>query len=34
VIKKVIKAAVIAGALALLIDSIPDIKRYLEIRSM
>jgi hypothetical protein len=34
VIKRLIKAAVIAGALALVIQSVPDIKRYLEIRSM
>jgi hypothetical protein len=34
VIKRLIKAAVIATVLALVIQSAPDIKRYLEIRSM
>ena len=31
---RLIKAAVIAAVLALVIDSLPDIKRYLEIREM
>jgi hypothetical protein len=31
---RLIKAAVIAAVLALVIDSLPDIKRYLEIRDM
>jgi hypothetical protein len=29
-----IKAAVIAAVLALVIDTLPDIKRYLELREM
>lgn len=29
-----IKAAIIAAVLATVIDSLPDIKRYLEIREM
>jgi hypothetical protein len=31
---KIVKAAVIAAVLALVIDSLPDIKRYLELREM
>lgn len=31
---RLIKAALIAAALALVIDSLPDIKRYLELREM
>jgi len=31
---RLIKAAVIAMVLAAVIDSLPDIKRYLEIREM
>jgi hypothetical protein len=31
---RLVKAAIIAGVLALIIDSLPDIKRYLEIRDM
>jgi len=31
---RLIKAAVVAVVLALVIDSLPDIKRYLEIREM
>ena len=31
---RLIKAAVIAAVLALVVDSLPDIKRYLEIRDM
>jgi len=33
-LSRLVKAAVIAGILALVIDSLPDIKRYLEIRDM
>lgn len=33
-LSRLIKAAVIAAVLALVIDSLPDIKRYLEIRDM
>ena len=33
-LSRLVKAAVIAGILALVIDSLPDIKRYLEIRAM
>jgi len=33
-LSRLVKAAVIAGVLALVIDSLPDIKRYLEIRDM
>lgn len=33
-LSRLIKAAIIAGAIALVIDSLPDIKRYLEIREM
>ena len=31
---RLIKAAIIAAVLAVVIDSLPDIKRYLEIREM
>ena len=31
---RLVKAAVIAAVLALVIDSLPDIKRYLELREM
>jgi hypothetical protein len=31
---RLIKAAVLAALLAMVIDSLPDIKRYLEIREM
>jgi hypothetical protein len=31
---RLVKAAIIAAVLALIIDSLPDIKRYLEIRDM
>ena len=33
-LSRLIKAAVIAAVLALVIDSLPDIKRYLELREM
>jgi hypothetical protein len=33
-LSRLVKAAVIAGVLALIITSLPDIKRYLEIRDM
>jgi hypothetical protein len=33
-LSKLIKAAVIAAILAMVIDSLPDIKRYLELREM
>lgn len=33
-LSKLLMAAVIVGVLALVIDSLPDIKRYLEIRDM
>jgi hypothetical protein len=33
-IGKLIKAAIIAAVLAVIVQSIPDIKRYLEIREM
>ena len=33
-IGNLIKAALIAAALALIIQSLPDIKRYLELREM
>ena len=33
-IGKLIKAALIAAVLAVVIQSIPDIKRYLELRDM
>lgn len=31
---RLIRAAIIAAMLAMVIDSLPDIKRYLEIREM
>jgi hypothetical protein len=31
---RLVKAALIAGLIAVVIDSLPDIKRYLEIRQM
>jgi len=33
-LSRLVMAAIIAGVLALDIDSLPDIKRYLEIRDM
>ncbi len=33
-IGKLVKAVVIAAVIAAVIDSLPDIKRYLEIRAM
>ena len=33
-LSRLVKAAIIAGVLVLIIDSLPDIKRYLEIRDM
>jgi hypothetical protein len=33
-VSRLVKAAVIAAVLAVIIDSLPDIKRYLEIRDM
>ena len=33
-LSRLVKAAVIAGILALIIDSLPEIRRYLEIREM
>lgn len=33
-IGKLIKAALVAAALALVVQSMPDIKRYLELREM
>jgi hypothetical protein len=33
-ISRLIKAVLIAAVLALVIESLPDIKRYLEIRDM
>jgi hypothetical protein len=33
-LSRLVKAAVIAAVLAVIIDSLPDIKRYLEIRDM
>jgi hypothetical protein len=33
-IKKLVKAAIVAAILALVIQSLPDLKRYLELRSM
>jgi len=34
VIIKLIKAAVLAAVLVLIVQSLPDIKRYLELREM
>ena len=33
-LSRLVKAALIAAVLAIVIDSLPDIKRYLEIREM
>ena len=33
-ISNLIKAAVIAAVLALIVQSLPDVKRYLELREM
>ena len=33
-ITKMIKAAIVAAVLAVVIQSLPDIKRYLELREM
>ena len=33
-LSRLVKAAIIAAVLAVIIDSLPDIKRYLEIRDM
>jgi len=33
-IGKLIKAALVAAALALVVQSLPDVKRYLELREM
>jgi hypothetical protein len=33
-ISKIIKAAIVAAVLAVIIQSLPDIKRYLELREM
>jgi hypothetical protein len=33
-ISRVVKAAVIAGLLAVIVASVPDVKRYLELRDM
>jgi len=33
-LSRLVKAAVVAAVLALVIDSLPEIKRYLEIREM
>ena len=33
-LSRLVKVAVIAAVLAVIIDSLPDIKRYLEIREM
>jgi hypothetical protein len=33
-IGKLIKAALVAAVLALLVQSLPDVKRYLELREM
>jgi hypothetical protein len=34
VISKLIKAAILAAVLAIIVQSLPDIKRYLELREM
>jgi hypothetical protein len=31
---RLIKAAILAGLIAMIIDSLPDIRRYLELREM
>ena len=33
-ITKLVKAALVAAVLALIVQSLPDIKRYLELREM
>jgi hypothetical protein len=33
-VSRLVKAAVVAAVLALVIESLPDIKRYLEMRDM
>jgi hypothetical protein len=33
-VTRLVKAAVVAAVVALVIDSLPDIKRYLELREM
>lgn len=33
-VSRLIKAAIVAAVLAVVIDSLPDIKRYLELREM
>jgi hypothetical protein len=33
-ISKIIKALIVAAVLAVLIQSLPDVKRYLELREM
>ena len=33
-VSRLVKAAIVAAVLVLVIDSLPDIKRYLEIREM
>jgi hypothetical protein len=33
-ISKLIKAAVVAAILAVIVQSVPDVKRYLELRDM
>ena len=33
-ISRLIKAAVVAAVLAVIVQSVPDIKRYLELRDM
>ena len=33
-ISKLIKAAILAAVLAIIVQSLPDIKRYLELREM
>jgi hypothetical protein len=33
-ISRLVKAALLAAALAVIVQSLPDIKRYLEIREM
>jgi hypothetical protein len=33
-ISKLIKAAVVAAVLAIIVQSVPDVKRYLELRDM
>ena len=33
-IGKIVKAAIVAALLALIIQSLPDLKRYLELRDM